>query len=134
MEAIMESTNETTPQGSGAETRLLESARRPLLKVAIMAAIAFAFISAAPDKAWATFGVKPIVDCVTFDELTNQIIVYWGFDNTNNFEITVDNSFNFFVPGPGNRDQPITFPSERTDYKFTTVSDASNPNAPCSCL
>src|SRR5215831_16373479 len=90
MEAIMESTDETTPQGSGAQARLLESARRPLLKVAIMTLIALAFISAAPDKAWATFGVKPVVNCVTFDEFTNQIIVYWGFDNTNPFEITVD--------------------------------------------
>lgn len=107
--------------------QLTARARRSLLKWAIMAAIAVAFISAAPDKAWANFGVKPIVNCVTFDEFTNQMIVYWGYYNTNSFEVTIDNSFNFFVPGPGNRDQPVSFPPGRVDYAFTTVSDASAP-------
>jgi hypothetical protein len=123
----MEATNETSPQDSRARTGLMTSARRGLLKVAIMAAIAFAFIASAPDKAWATFGVKPFVNCVTFDEFTNQMIVYWGFDNTNSFETTITNSFNFFVPGPSNRDQPITFPAGRNDYAFTTASDAGTP-------
>jgi len=72
------------------------------------------------------FGVIPVAECVTFDEFTDQIIVYWGFNNTNAFEVTVDNSFNFFVPGPGNRDQPVSFPPGYDDLSFTTVSDSSS--------
>ena len=95
------------------------------LKPILLGVFAIGVMFAAPQKAWATFGVVPHVDCVTFDEFTNQMVVYWGYTNTNNFEITIDNAFNFFVPGPGNRDQPITFPPGRRDYAFTTISDAS---------
>ena len=89
---------------------------------AILFLIASLF-AAAPARAG--FGVQPFADCVTFDEFTNQIIVYWGYDNTNVYDTTVENAFNFFVPGPSNRDQPITFAVGVHHHAFTTVSDAS---------
>jgi hypothetical protein len=94
------------------------------LKPVILAAIAVGFISAMPGPARANFGVIPHADCVSFDPFTNQMVVYWGYTNINPFEVTVDNSFNFFDPGPGNRDQPVSFQPGRHDNVFITVSDA----------
>jgi hypothetical protein len=71
----------------------------------------------------ANFGVVPIAMCATSDPFTNQMVVYWTANNTNTFEVTVDNSFNFFVPGPGNRTQPVSFPPGMPSQPlFTTIS------------
>ena len=62
----MESTNEITPQGSGAQTSFMSSARRPFLKFAIMALIAFAFISTQTHRALVCDRAKA-VHCSAFD-------------------------------------------------------------------
>jgi hypothetical protein len=77
--------------------------------------------------AHAGFGVQPFIDCKTVDEFTNQMVVYWGSNNTNSFEITVDTAFNFFIPGPSNRDQPVSFAPGVHHFQSTTISDASLP-------
>ncbi len=84
---------------------------------------ALAFVAVATE-AHAGFGVQPLVTCVDFDEFTNQIVVHWGYDNTNGVEVTVESAFNFFVPGPSHRNQFFTFPAGRAPNAFTTISDA----------
>ena len=92
--------------------------------VALAVVAALAAAARAP-FASAGFGVVPIADCVTFDEFTNQLVVFWGYDNTNGFEVTIDTAFNFFVPGPSNREQLVTFEPGTHNDAFTTISDAS---------
>ena len=96
---------------------------KTMARILFVAAI---FVLARVGRAEANFGIEPIANCTSFDAFTNQLIVYWGYNNTNAFEVTVDNSFNFFVPGPGNRAQPVSFLPGEHDYAFTTVSDAGS--------
>jgi hypothetical protein len=69
--------------------------------------------------------VIPILDCVEFDESTNQLTAFWGYYNpTGSVRNLLVGSQNNFFPAPINRGQPTSFMPGRVERAFSTVSPA----------
>jgi len=77
--------------------------------VTVVAIVAVVGGAAKPPEAEAANGLYPLLDCVTYDEVTDTVTAQFGFSNTNGTTMTVDISDNYFDPPPEYRDQPQTF-------------------------
>jgi hypothetical protein len=67
--------------------------------------VLFAISSAA----WAQ-GVSPLLDCVTYDSVTNDVTAFWGYSNPNSTTTQIRQaSLNFFDPPPSFHGQPDLF-------------------------
>ena len=76
-------------------------------------AVALTFVvasgTARPSEAEAANGLFPILDCVTYDEVTDTVTARFGFSNTTGVAQQAPIEENYFDPPPEYRDQPEVF-------------------------
>ena len=75
-----------------------------------------------PPAAAQTYGVLPVIDCVSYDASSGYTTVYWGYDNTNGGTVTIPAEYDFFDPSPITRGQPFTFAPGYVPCAFETVT------------
>ncbi len=77
-----------------------------------------------------TTGVYPLLDCVTFNPVHNQLTAWFGYINDNSSAVIVPTGGeNFFIPGPLERGQPTTY--NPGIYHSVTARWDTNANALC---
>jgi hypothetical protein len=88
--------------------------------------VAFALIAwagAVPQRAEAANGLFPLLDCVTYDEITDTVTARFGYSNTTGVATEAPIEENYFDPPPEYRDQPEVF----QPGTFHNVFDATFP-------
>ena len=68
------------------------------------------YLAAPPPAHAGPGGLYPILDCVSYNQATQEVTAVWGYVDTNSSSTIVPfGSDNFFDPPPGYRLQPIEF-------------------------
>ena len=65
--------------------------------------------------------VWPILHCVTYNSDTGELRAYFGYVSTHTTTVTIGADYNFFFPGPANRNQPTVFEPGIHGWAFPTV-------------